>query len=40
MAYDAVTAYVHDDPGSLWLRALIREAVKLQFEAVQPGGAE
>jgi DNA-binding transcriptional LysR family regulator len=23
---------VHDDPGSLWLRALIREAVKLHFD--------
>jgi DNA-binding transcriptional LysR family regulator len=29
---------VHDDPGSLWLGALIRDAVKLQFEAAQPSG--
>jgi DNA-binding transcriptional LysR family regulator len=29
---------VHDDPGSLWLRALIRDAVKLQLEAAQPEG--
>jgi hypothetical protein len=27
---------VHDDPGSLWLRALIREAVNLNSNALQP----
>jgi DNA-binding transcriptional LysR family regulator len=27
---------VHDDPGSLWLRALIREAVKLSSDALRP----
>src|SRR5258707_3696527 len=27
---------VHDDPGSLWLRALIREAVNLSSNALQP----
>jgi hypothetical protein len=27
---------VHDDPGSLWLRALIREAVNLSSKALQP----
>jgi DNA-binding transcriptional LysR family regulator len=27
---------VHDDPGSLWLRALIREAVSLNSDAAQP----
>jgi DNA-binding transcriptional LysR family regulator len=26
----------HDDPGSVWLRALIRDAVKLQLEVAQP----
>ena len=27
---------VHDDPGSLWLRALIREAVNLSSDALRP----
>jgi DNA-binding transcriptional LysR family regulator len=27
---------VHDDPGSLWLRALLREAVNLNSNALQP----
>jgi DNA-binding transcriptional LysR family regulator len=27
---------VHEDPGSQWLRSMIREAVKLHFEAAQP----
>jgi len=27
---------VHDDPGSLWLRALIREAVNLTSNALRP----
>jgi hypothetical protein len=27
---------VHDDPGSLWLRALIREAVNLSSNPLQP----
>jgi DNA-binding transcriptional LysR family regulator len=27
---------VHDDPGSLWLRALIREAVNLSTDALRP----
>jgi DNA-binding transcriptional LysR family regulator len=27
---------VHDDPGSQWLRSIMREAVKLHFEAAQP----
>jgi DNA-binding transcriptional LysR family regulator len=30
---------VHDDPGSLWLRALIREAVNLSSNALQPRGS-
>ncbi len=30
---------VHDDPGSLWLRALIREAVSLSSDAVRPRGS-
>ena len=29
---------VHDDPGSLWLRALIREAVNLNSGALRPRG--
>jgi len=28
---------VHDDPGSLWLRALFREAVNLNSDALRPG---
>jgi DNA-binding transcriptional LysR family regulator len=27
---------VHEDPGSQWLRSMIREAVKLHFETTQP----
>jgi DNA-binding transcriptional LysR family regulator len=27
---------IHDDPGSMWLRALIREAVNLNSNALQP----
>jgi hypothetical protein len=27
---------VHDDPGSLWLRALIRGAVNLSSDALRP----
>jgi len=34
---DAVHCRVHDDPGSLWLRALIREAVNLSSDALRPG---
>jgi len=30
---------VHDDPGSQWLRALIRQAVKLSSGAVRPRGS-
>ena len=30
---------VHDDPGSLWLRALIREAVNLSSDALRPRGS-
>src|SRR6202158_372865 len=30
---------VHDDPGSLWLRALIREVVNLSSNALQPRGS-
>jgi DNA-binding transcriptional LysR family regulator len=30
---------VHDDPGSLWLRTLIREAVNLNSNALQPRGS-
>ena len=30
---------VHDDPGLLWLRALIREAVNLNSNALQPRGS-
>jgi DNA-binding transcriptional LysR family regulator len=30
---------VHDDPGSLWLRALIRKAVNLNSNALQPRGS-
>jgi DNA-binding transcriptional LysR family regulator len=30
---------VHDDPGSLWLRALIREAVNLSSVGLQPRGS-
>jgi DNA-binding transcriptional LysR family regulator len=30
---------VHDDPGSLWLRALIREAVNLDSDALRPRGS-
>jgi hypothetical protein len=30
---------VHDDPGSLWLRALIREAVNLSSVGMQPRGS-
>jgi DNA-binding transcriptional LysR family regulator len=30
---------VHDDPGSLWLRALIREAVDLSSDALRPRGS-
>jgi len=30
---------VHDDPGSLWLRALIREAVNLSPDALRPLGS-
>jgi len=30
---------VHDDPGSLWLRALIREAVNLNSDALRPRGS-
>jgi DNA-binding transcriptional LysR family regulator len=30
---------VHDDPGSLWLRTLIREAVDLNSNALQPRGS-
>jgi hypothetical protein len=30
---------VHDDPGSLWLRALVREAVSLSSDAVLPRGS-
>ena len=29
----------HDDPGSLWLRALIREAVNLSPDALRPRGS-
>jgi hypothetical protein len=29
----------HDDPGSLWLRALIREAVNLSPDAFRPRGS-
>ena len=30
---------VHDDPGSLWLRALIREAISLSADALRPRGS-
>jgi DNA-binding transcriptional LysR family regulator len=30
---------VQDDPGSLWLRALIREAVNLSSDALRPRGS-
>jgi DNA-binding transcriptional LysR family regulator len=30
---------VHDDPGSLWLRALIREAVNLSSDPLRPRGS-
>jgi DNA-binding transcriptional LysR family regulator len=30
---------VHDDPGSLWLRALIREAVKVSSDTLRPRGS-
>jgi hypothetical protein len=30
---------VQDDPGSLWLRSIVREAVKLHFEA-RPKGSD
>jgi len=30
---------VHDDPGSLWLRALIREAISLSSDALRPRGS-
>ena len=30
---------IHDDPGSLWLRTLIREAVNLSSDAARPRGS-